>query len=235
MPIKFVSANKQILFMDLAIDKKKGCYNMFEKFLELKPEVLSMLGVLILLAAVIAYMGTKKGTVKMNTRMIVYGSLSIALSFVLSYIRLYRLPQGGSITPASMLPMFLFSVTFGPIPGMIAGVAYGFLQFIQDFYFVHWAQLFIDYPLAFGALGLAGLYRKNMIVACFIGGFGRFLMHFLSGVIFFASFAGDANVWLYSLIYNGSTIGVDVLICIVVAMLPQVQSTIKTIQKDMSV
>ena len=205
---------------------------MFEKLFELKPEVISMLGILVLLAAVITFMATKRKSVKMNTRMIVYGSLSIALSFVLSYIRLYHLPQGGSITPASMLPMFLFSVTFGPIPGIIAGVAYGLLQFMQDFYFVHWAQLFIDYPLAFGALGLAGFYRKNMAVSCFIGGFGRFFMHFLSGVIFFASYAGDANVWIYSLIYNGSSIGIDVLICIIVSMLPQVQSVIKKIQKE---
>lgn len=158
---------------------------MFAKLLELKPVTWAILLALMGSAGLLIYLGKNRKNTTFNTRIIVYGSLCIALSFVLSYIRLYRFPQGGSITPASMLPMFIFAVIFGPIPGIIAGFAYGFLQLIQDPYVIHWAQLFLDYPLAFGAMGLAGLYRKNLSIACLIGGFGRFVMSFLSGAIFF--------------------------------------------------
>ena len=164
--------------------------------------------------------------------MIVYGSLCIALSFVLSYIRLYRFPQGGSITPASMLPIYIFAIMFGPTAGILAGFAFGMIQLIQDPYIIHWAQFFLDYPLSFGALGLAGLYRKNLGISCLIGGFGRFVMNFLSGVIFFGSYAPEGmNAFLYSLIVNGLVIGTDTLICVIVSFVPQIQNAVKEVQK----
>ena len=162
--------------------------------------------------------------------MLVYASVSIALSFVLSYIRLARMPQGGSITPGSMLPVMLFAYIFGPIPGIITGIAYGFLQYIQDAYLVHWAQFLMDYPIAFGMLGLAGLYRKNLAVGSFIAIFARFLMHFLTGILFFAEFAGDQNVVLYSLAYNGSYLSVEFIICAVVASLPPMKNLFRRLQ-----
>ncbi|KAB3534863.1 energy-coupled thiamine transporter ThiT [Alkaliphilus pronyensis] len=203
---------------------------MFSKLLELKPVTLAILAALLIIAVVFYILGKNKKNMKFNTRIIVYGSLCIALSFVLSYIRLYRFPQGGSITPASMLPMFIFAIMFGPLPGIIAGFSYGLLNTIQDPFIIHWAQFLLDYPLAFGALGLAGLYKKNIAISCFIGGFGRFFMSFLSGVIFFGSYAPEGmNVLLYSLIYNGLIIGSDTLICIIISLVPQVQAAIKRV------
>ena len=204
---------------------------MFNKLLELNTTSLSILALLIILGGGGAIFLRKYKTVKFTTRMLVYGSLCISLSFILSYIRLYRLPQGGSVTPASMLPMVIYAVIFGPIPGIIAGVAYGLLQYIQASTVVHWAQILLDYPLAFGFLGLAGLYRKNLIIALTIGTLGRFLMHFLSGIIFFAHYAGDTPVVLYSLIYNGSFLGADLLICIVITLMPQIQNLVKVLRK----
>jgi len=204
---------------------------MFEKLLEFTPATLSILAVLAIIGVGGLVFLKKSKQVKFTTRMIVYGSLCISLSFVLSFIRLGRLPQGGTITPASMLPMILFAVMFGPIPGIISGLAYGMLQYFQDGYVVHWAQFFLDYPLAFGLLGLAGLYRKNLVVSTFIGGFGRFMMHFLSGIIFFAEYAPEGTpVALYSLIYNGSFLGVDLLICAAIAILPQIKNITRYVQ-----
>jgi len=146
------------------------------------------------------------------------------------------MPQGGTITPASMLPMILFAVVFGPVAGMIAGVGYGLLQLIQDPYVVHWAQLLLDYPLAFGAIGMAGLSRNNIPVAVLIGGFGRFLMHFISGFVFFGSYAPPgSNVIMYSLVYNGVSIGVEVGICLVVSFLPVISTALNRIRKEMIV
>lgn len=205
--------------------------DMFKRIFDLKPVTIAILVILIAGTFAIRQLMKNKKTITFDTKMLVYASLCIALSFVLSYIRLYRLPQGGSITPASMLPMFMFAVIFGPIPGMIAGLALGMLRLIQDPYVVHWAQFFIDYPLANAALGLAGLYRKNLAVSCVIGGFSRFIMAFLSGILFFASYTPEGmNVLYYSLTYNGAVVGANTLICIIISALPQVQSAIKQIQ-----
>ena len=97
---------------------------------------------------------------KLRTKQLVYGGMCIAISFVLSYIRLYKMPYGGSITLASMFPIILYSMIFGPVAGIIAGIAYGFLQLIQDAWVLNWAQLLFDYPLAFACLGLAGIAPK---------------------------------------------------------------------------
>lgn len=113
--------------------------------------VLAALGLILLAAA--------RSAKKWNARMLAYGALSIALSFVLSYIRLFRMPQGGSITPGSMLPLLLFSAAFGAGPGVVAGLAYGLLQYLQGGDFLNVWQFLLDYPIAFAALGLAGAYR----------------------------------------------------------------------------
>ncbi len=205
---------------------------MFQKLLELKPEVIVILALLVVIAVLMTYLGRHR-KFKFDTRVIVYGSLSVTLSMILSYIRLYRFPQGGSVTPAAMLPLILYAVMFGPLPGIIAGFAFGMLRLIQDPYIIHWAQFLLDYPLAYGALGLGGFYRKNLTVACIFAGFGRFLMSFLSGVIFFGIYAPEGmNVWLYSFIVNFFAIGGNTLICILIALIPQVRNAINHVQRS---
>jgi thiamine transporter len=208
----------------------------FEKFGEFKPITIVIL-VIIVLFVIFSSLKKKSGANNvLNTKVIVYGGLCIALSFVLSYIRLYHWPQGGSVTPASMLPMFVYAAIFGPVAGMVAGVAYGFLQLIQDPYVVHWAQLLLDYPLAFGAMGLAGLARNNLALASFIGGFGRFFMHFLSGVIFFGMYAPEGmSPIIYSLMVNGIITGTDTLICIVVSLVPGIHRVLDRVKNTTSV
>lgn len=208
---------------------------MFKKLLELKPATVIVLASLVLIAIALAFRDRRNRDKSRYTKMIVYGSLCIALSFILSYIRLYRFPQGGSITPASMLPMYIFAIIFGPAAGILAGFAFGMIKLIQDPYIIHWAQFFLDYPLSFGALGLAGLYRQNIAVSCLIGGFSRFFMNFLSGVIFFGSYAPEGmNVIAYSLMVNGLVIGTDTLICTIISLIPQVKNAIKQIEKTAS-
>ncbi|HCS72894.1 MAG TPA: energy-coupled thiamine transporter ThiT, partial [Clostridiales bacterium] len=123
---------------------------MFSKFAELSPSAIAVVAALAITGIGGIFFLRKSKDVRFSTKMLVYASMSIALAFVLSYIRLYKMPQGGSVTPGSMLPILLFAYIFGPIPGILTGIAYGFLQFIQDSYLVHWAQLLFDYPIAFG-------------------------------------------------------------------------------------
>ena len=200
---------------------------MFSKFAEISPVVWGILAALVIMGLVLYTVVRDKR--KWNVRMLANASLCIALSFILSYIRLYKLPQGGSITLASMLPLFLFSYAYGVAPGMLTGMAYGFLQFIQDAYFVHPVELLLDYPLAFALLGLCGLAPKlseqyGMIYGIVLGTFGRFLCAFISGIVFFGMYAPEGqHVMVYSAVYNGLYLIPEAFICIVLAMIPQIQ------------
>ena len=204
---------------------------MFSKFAEISPVVWGILAALVILGVVLFFV--TRDSKKWTTRMLANAALCIALAFVLSYIRLYKLPQGGSITLASMLPIFLFAYAYGVSPGMLVGAAFGILQFIQDAYFVHPIELLLDYPLAFAMLGLAGLANRfsdkwGMIPGIILGTFGRFVCAFLSGVIFFGMYAPEGqSVLVYSAVYNGFYLIPEAIICIVLAMVPQIRRLAK--------
>lgn len=138
-------------------------------------------------------------------RTLVEGALMVALGLVLSFVKVYTLPNGGSITLGSMIPVLIFSLRHGAPAGLLAGVAHGLLQLIVEPYFVHPAQVILDYPLAFGLLGLAGLLQTRPFAGVALGIAGRFVSHYLSGVIFFAQYAPEnMSPYLYSAVYNGS-------------------------------
>ncbi|ADQ05787.1 proton-coupled thiamine transporter YuaJ [Caldicellulosiruptor hydrothermalis 108] len=204
--------------------------SIFKDFEKIKWYSLTIVIVLIFIS-IFLYLAQKRQ--KFSTKALVYGGVVIALSFILSFIKLYRMPQGGSITPASMLPLFAYAYMFGPFAGIVAGMAYGILQLIQDPYVVHWAQLLLDYPLAFGALGFAGFFRKNLPLGILAGGFGRFVFHFISGVVFFASYApkGTSPV-VYSAIYNATYLGPDLAVCLIIAFIPGLRSAIDRLKSQ---
>lgn len=158
-----------------------------------------------------------------KTLILVEGAAMVALATVLSYIRVFKLPWGGSITLLSMLPIALFSIRRGVKSGLVVSFVFSLVQFGQGILdgLFGWgltpgmlvACILLDYILAFSALGLAGLFRKKE-TAGWIGGICvavliRFLMHFLSGVVIWKSYGAlwegfsTDNSWLYSLVYNG--------------------------------
>ena len=159
-----------------------------------------------------------------KTNVLVEGAIMIALATVLSFIRVVKLPWGGSITLLSMLPIVLFSIRRGIKSGLTVSFLFALIQFIQGIMdgLFGWgltpgsliACIFLDYLLAFTVLGLAGLFRQKGVTG-WISGIAlaillRFAMHFLSGVIIWQSFGqlwGDfftENTVLYSLLYNGA-------------------------------
>ncbi len=203
--------------------------NIFAKLGEVSLVSWSIIFIIAVLSIIVLLVVSKKDTHSnstITTKTIVYGGMCVALSFILSYIRLYKMPQGGSITLASMFPIILYSLVFGPVPGIIAGIAYGFMQFIQEPSMVHWAQLFLDYPLAFACLGLAGFapkLSKNIHVGTTIGiiisVLGRGIMHVISGVIFFAEYAGEQSPLIYSIVYNASFLVPELIITLILALI----------------
>jgi len=180
---------------------------------------------LIALAAVLI----RAGKAPWNTRVLAYAAMTVAISFVLSTLRLFKMPQGGSVTLVSMMPIIAFSLAFGPARGALVGCAYGFLQLLHDPYVIHPLQMLSDYPLSFAALALGGFAEKTKLpkywklpLAVAIGSLGRYIMAVLSGVVFFAEYAGDQNVLVYSSVYNITYLGPDALLCLVAALLPGV-------------
>jgi thiamine transporter len=162
---------------------------------------------------------------KTSTKSIVYAAVCVALSFALSYIKLFKLPQGGSITLVSMLPLMLYSYMFGIRKGVMAGLVYGFLQAIQDPWIIHPAQFLLDYPIAFSALGLAGTFRElkifskpivNFLLGGLLSGAMRYFAHVLSGIFAFSSYAAEGyGAVAWGFLYNTFAL-VDLAIVLVV-------------------
>ena len=174
-----------------------------------------------------------RGHVRWTARMIANAALCLALAFVLSYIKLFDLPQGGAVTAASLLPIIAFAYSYGLAPGLVVGVAYGLLQMIQDPWIVSPVQAILDYPLAFACIALAAVARKlpdswGWLAGIALGGVGRFVCHVLSGVVFFAEYAEGTGMspLVYS-VSNNSFVFVDLAICAVVMAFQQVRRALK--------
>ena len=97
---------------------------------------------------------------KLTVKQLAFCAMAIALGTVLSNIKLFHFPTGGSITLLSMLVICLPGYWFGLGAGIATGVAYGVLQLLIDPYVLYPLQLVVDYLLAFGALGLSGLFSN---------------------------------------------------------------------------
>lgn len=158
-------------------------------------------------------------------------SLTVALCAALSWVSI-RLPiniNGGAVS-LSMLPIFVLALRRGVWPAVIAGAVYGCVDYLIEPFFRGPLQFVLDYPLAFGLLGLAGLavtaWRRPvtggawLVLATALACTARFGSHFLSGLLFFGDLAPKGQpVWLYSLIYNASYMVPSAVFCIVALML----------------
>jgi thiamine transporter len=175
---------------------------------------------------------------KLTTKQLTFTAACIALALVLSQVRLYRMPQGGSVTAFSMFFIVLAAYWFGAPLGIIAGAVLGMLRLMLGAYVVHPIQFLLDYPMAYAALGLAGYFRKysyGLSIGYVVGVAGRFLVAVIAGVIFFSSYTelGTLNVlWpsiTYSLTYNISYIWPEALATLVVINIPAVSKGIKQV------
>lgn len=187
-----------------------------------------------LLLAGAAFFNSKK---KISVKQLVFSSMAVALALVTSMIKLFKLPMGGSVTLLSMLFIVLIGYWYGLGAGLTAAIAYGILQLIIDPYILSFPQMMVDYLLAFGALGLSGLFcnKKNGLAKGYIVGvLGRYFFAFLSGWIFFGMYAPEEfpNAVVYSLAYNGSYIGTEALITLIVISLPPVAKALNAVKKQ---
>lgn len=140
--------------------------------------------------------------------MIVFIALANALYLISKfYLPFLHLPQGGSVTLGSMVPLLWFAMRRGLRWGVEAGIIYGLVHilYITSADIASPTQIILDYPLAFSMLGLAGAFRRYPVAGVGVGILGRFICHFISGVVFFGQYAWEGwNVYAYSLAYNAT-------------------------------
>jgi len=145
-----------------------------------------------------------------DTKILAEAIVIIALANVLYviskfYFPFLKLPQGGSITLGSMIPLLWFALRRGLRWGVEAGIVYGLVHMVISGDIYYPTQILLDYPLAFGALGLAGAFKNQPVAGIGLGILGRFVCHFVSGVIFFGQYAWEGwNVFAYSAAYNAT-------------------------------
>lgn len=171
-------------------------------------------------------------------RKLVFSGIAIALAlFIATFIKLPSLPFGGSITLLSMLIICLVGCWYGPVIGLSAAFAYGILQFITGPYVVHPLQVLLDFPLAFGALGLSGFFynsKHGLIKGYLAGVTGRFLIHCISGAIFYTEYAGDFGgnlaALLSGILYNMTYIVPEAVITLILISLPPVANALNKLK-----
>ena len=179
-----------------------------------------------------------KQTSHLRVRMLTEGAMFIAAAQALSYVKLFELPQGGSIT-IGMLPIFLYCLRWGLAPGMTASLAFSVLQLILDgAYAWSWQSMLGDYIIAFTALGLCGAFAKargGVFIGPVAGACGRFLSHFVTGATVWREYMPErffnmtmTSPWFYSLLYNGSYMLIDTVLCLLLIL---VLSKNHTLQK----
>ena len=171
----------------------------------------------------------------MSLRAMTYAGLAMAIAFILSYLTLFSMPWGGSVTPLSMFFVTLIGFWFGPAVGLVSGIAYGLLQLVQRPTIIHPIQLLLDYPLAFGALGLSGFFwkhRRGIYIGFVVAVIGRWVMHTISGAWFFGQFAPEGwNPIPYSMAYNGLYLGAEMVLTLIIISIPTVRHGLDAVKR----
>lgn len=188
-----------------------------------KAVVVAVVAVLLL----IIMLSSKEKEKKTDVRALTVSALMIALAMVLSAIKIFTMPQGGTVTLFGLLPIVICAYLLGTRSGVMAGVCVGLITLIFDPYVIHPIQLIVDYPLAFGSMGLAGLLRnkKNGLVTGYILGiFCRYLCAVISGVVFFGEYAPEGfSALTWSLWYNLTYIAAEGILTVIILSIPAVR------------
>lgn len=194
--------------------------------------LLLMLALILIPAALFA---RRSRGVHFETKQLVFCSAAVALSVVTSFIKVYTFPFGGSITLCSMLFVCLIGYWYGPRISLTTGLAYGLLQLVTGPYIVFPLQVLVDYPLAFGALGLSGFFwnsKHGLIKGYLVGVLGRYMFAVLSGWLFFGAYAWEGWAPLpYSLAYNAAYLVPEAVVTLMLLFLPPVKKAMDQVKQ----
>ena len=171
-----------------------------------------------------------------STKALTYSAILLALGISANQIKIFSLPQGGSMTLFSMIFIVFIGYIFGLRVGLIAGISFGLLNLLIKPEVYTPVQAIIDYILAFGALGLSGFFankKDKLIFAYLVSIIGRFVFAVFSGYVFFGSYAPEGwNPLLYSIWYNLSYIGTEGVITVLLLSIPVVRNTLENLKSS---
>lgn len=206
-----------------------------QSFFESTGGQIAVVAVIILLFGAILYSGKGK---PVDTRSLAISALLVALSIILNQLVIFRMPQGGSITAFSMVPIALCAYFFGVRKGLMAGMCVGLIDLIFNPYVIHPIQLLLDYPLAFGALAFGGMFaaKKNGLVKGYaFGVLCRYICAVLSGIIFFGEYAPEGfNAVTWSVWYNFTYLAVEAAVSVVLLSVPQIKNMLERLKGSVS-
>ena len=191
----------------------------------------------IVVLLILIMMGGKNSEKKTDIKALTVSALMITLATVLGQIKVFEMPQGGAVTLFSILPIAVCGYLLGTRRGVMAGFCVGLINLIFGPYVIHPVQLLMDYPIAFGAVGLAGItrnYRNGLTSGYIIGLIGRYICAVLSGVIFFGSYAPEGfNAWTWSLWYNLTYLAAEGLLTVLIINIPPVKNMFLNLKNQM--
>ena len=192
----------------------------------------------IVILLILIMMGGKNSEKRTDVKALTVSALLIALATVLGQIKVFEMPQGGAVTLFSILPIAVCAYLLGTRRGVMAGFCVGLINLIFGPYVIHPVQLLMDYPIAFGALGLSGLTRNSsngLTKGYLIGIVGRYICAVLSGVIFFGAYAPEGfNAWTWSLWYNLTYLAAEGIITLIVINIPAVKNMFLSLKAQMA-
>lgn len=198
----------------------------------LAANILLFLLIAVILVALAAFSGTQR---KLQVKQLTFSAMAITLGVVTSFIKFAHLPFGGSVTLFSMLFICLIGYMYGAKVGIMTGMAYGLLQLIIDPMIMHPVQVLLDFPLAFGFLGITGVFSKakfGLIKGYVLGVLGRYLCHVISGVLFFWMYAPEGmNVAVYSFGYNATYIIPEAIATVALLLVPAIQKGLVEVKR----
>lgn len=194
-------------------------------------------GVILFVLAII-FAGKSSEKSKMTTRQLVFCAMAVALAFVTSYIKIFKMPWGGSVTLCSMLFIVLIANWYGVKTGILVGLAYSILQFIQEPFVLSFFQVCCDYILAFAALGIAGCFagQSHGLVKGYIAAVvARGAFHALGGYLYWMDYMPEnfpqSLKSIYPIAYNYSYLLVEGVITVAVISIPAVANALNQVKK----
>lgn len=193
---------------------------------------------ILFLAAALVFAGKASDRHKLSTRQLVFCAMALALAYVTSFVKLAKLPWGGSVTLCSMLFIVLIANWYGPWTGILAGLAYGILQFIQEPYVLSLFQVCCDYIFAFAALGVAGFFasKKHGLLKGYLAAvLARGFFHSLGGYLYWMDYMPDnfpkSLSAVYPIAYNYSYLLAEALITVVLLAIPAMRKALAQVKK----
>ena len=199
---------------------------------------LTIIAGIILFLAASYFAGKHSSKKRMSTKQLVFCAAAMALAFITSYIKIWNMPWGGSVTLCSMLFIVLAANWYGAGTGIFVGLAYGILQFIQEPYVLSFFQVCCDYILAFAALGVAGFFakKKHGLLKGYIAAvLARGAFHALGGYLYWMDYMPEnfpqSLKSIYPIAYNYSYLLVEAVITVVIISIPAVAKGLNRVKQ----